>query len=68
MFVFSVLFFVALTVLAMMLSGNTGAFLDVPSLILTLPPALVFTVAVTSVGNVKEAFSSLLSSHAESIV
>ena len=67
MFAFSVLFFVALTIFAMQLSGGASMFFDVPSLILTLPPALVFTLAVTSTGNVKQAFGCLLSGHVESV-
>ena len=67
MFAFSVLFFAALTIFAMELSGGTSMFFDVPSLIITLPPALVFTLAVTSPGNVKQAFSCLFSGHVESL-
>lgn len=67
MFAFSVLFFSALTIFAMELSGGTSMFFDVPSLIITLPPALVFTLAVTSPGNVKQAFSCLFSGHVESL-
>ena len=67
MFAFSVLFFAALTIFAMELSGGTSMFFDVPSLIITLPPALVFTLAVTSPGNVKQAFSGLFSGHVESL-
>ena len=67
MFAFSVLFFAALTIFAMELSGGSSMFFDVPSLIITLPPALVFTLAVTSPGNVKQAFSCLFSGHVDSL-
>jgi len=67
MFAFSVLFFVALTIFAMELSGGASMFFDVPSLILTLPPALVFTLAVSTPGNVKQAFSCLFSGHVDSL-
>jgi len=67
MFAFSVLFFVALTIFAMELSGGASMFFDVPSLILTLPPALVFTLAVSTPGSVKQAFSCLFSGHVDSL-
>tara|TARA_A200000159_G_scaffold163265_1_gene189053 strand:- start:53 stop:712 length:660 start_codon:yes stop_codon:yes gene_type:complete len=67
MFAFSVLFFAALTIFAMELSGGASMFFDVPSLILTLPPALVFTLAVSTPGNVKQAFSCLFSGHVDSL-
>ncbi|GGF82129.1 hypothetical protein [Alteromonas lipolytica] len=67
MFVISVLFFALLTFFAMSLSGGVGMFFDIPSLILTLPPAVVFAIAVTSAMHLKQAFSMVLSGHVESL-
>lgn len=67
MFAFSIVFFAGLTFFAMELSGGSSMFFDVPSFIITLPPAVVFTLAVTSPAKVKQAFSSLLSGHVESL-
>lgn len=67
MFVVSVVLFAALTLFAMELSGGIAMFVDLPSIIITLPPALAFTIAVTSVADFKQAFGSLLSGHVDSL-
>lgn len=65
MLLISVLFFGLMTYLAMWLSGDVHAFFDLPSLIITLPPALLFTLGATSAGSVHRAFSVLFSGHAD---
>lgn len=67
MFVVSVVLFAALTLFAMELSGGVAMFVDVPSIIITLPPALAFTIAVTSVADFKRALGNLLSGHVDSL-
>ncbi len=67
MFLISVVFFGSLTFLAMYLGGGVGAFMDLPSFIITLPPALLFTLAVTSKASFGQAFNIVLSGHADSL-
>lgn len=53
MFVISLLVFLGMTVMAFVLSGELSMFINIPSLLLVVPPALFFAFAATS----KQAFS-----------
>jgi len=67
MFLLSVIFFGLLTYFAMYLGGGISAFFDLPSIVITLPPALLFTLAVTSKTSFGQAMSILFSGHANSL-
>lgn len=60
MFIFSVLLFLGFTLVAMILAGGTGMFMDLASTMLIFPPAVAFTYASTSINEVKRAFVFLL--------
>lgn len=61
MFVFSVLLFLGLNLLAMVLGGGIDMYINIPSILIIYPPAIAFTYAATSGAAVKQAFSILLS-------
>jgi hypothetical protein len=60
MFIFSIILFVAMTMLLVALSGVTSTFIDVQSIIGIFPPAIAFTYAATSKKSVHQAFSILI--------
>ena len=60
MFIFSFIIFVALTLWAMWLGGEISTFWNLPSFLLVIPPAILFTVGATSSGDLKMAFSLLI--------
>ena len=60
MFIFSIILFVAMTMLLVALSGVTSTFIDVQSIIGIFPPAIAFTYAATSKKSVHKAFSILI--------
>jgi len=59
MFVFSILAFVGFTLFAMILSGGIDMFIDAPSFLIVVPPALIFGLAATSMADVKRGISIL---------
>lgn len=63
MFIFSVLLFLGLIILAMVLGGDVGMFVNIPSVLIVFPPAIAFTYAATSGAAVKQAFALLFSGH-----
>jgi hypothetical protein len=60
MFIFSIILFVAMTMLLVALSGVTSTFIDVQTIIGIFPPAIAFTYAATSKKSVHQAFSILI--------
>ena len=60
MFIFSIILFVAMTMLLVALSGVTSTFIDVQTIIGIFPPAIAFTYAATSKKSVHKAFSILI--------
>ena len=61
MFAFSVLLFLGLILFAMILGGDVGMFVNIPSILIVFPPAIAFTYAATSGEAVKQAFAFVLS-------
>lgn len=53
-FIISVLFFVGLTLMAILLGGEIAMYVNLPSLLITIPPAIAFGVAATSVQAMKD--------------
>lgn len=47
-FLISTIIFIGLTLIAMWLGGEVSMYLDLPSLLITLPPAIAFGIAATS--------------------
>ena len=60
MFILGILVFLGCTGLLMFMSGNFGWYIDIPSLLLVLPPALVLTMGVTSKAAMKRAFRTIV--------
>lgn len=52
-FIFSILVLVAVLVIAMMLGGELSMFFNLPSVMIIIPPALVFGISVTSFASMK---------------
>lgn len=64
MFLFGTTIFMAAVVMAMMMSGNSiWMFINVPSLIIVIPPAVFLTLASSSMKSIKHAFIVLFSEH-----
>ena len=61
MFIFSILVFLGFTLMAMLLAGGVGMYIDMQSILIVFPPALAFTIASTSINDVKQAIAVLLS-------
>lgn len=61
MFIFSILVFVGFTLFAMVLSGGVSMFIDLPSILIVLPPAILFGLAATSKADIKRGLSILIS-------
>lgn len=61
MFVFSLIVFTALTLMAMMFAGGVDMFIDIPSFLLIFPPAIAFGIAATSWQDVKQGASMVFS-------
>jgi chemotaxis protein MotA len=61
MFLFGILVFVGMVILAMVMGGDFYVFINVPSLLIILPPSLLFTLGCTSKQSRSNAFSLLLS-------
>ena len=59
MFILSFIIFVALTLWAMWIGGEISMFLNLPSFLLVIPPAIFFAMGATSSGELKMAFSLL---------
>jgi chemotaxis protein MotA len=56
MFILSILVFSAAIIMAMVMSGHYTMFINVPSLLIVIPPALLITFACSSKQTVKQAF------------
>ncbi|MDF2178483.1 permease prefix domain 2-containing transporter [Aliiglaciecola sp. CAU 1673] len=65
MLLLSVLFFVAVSVMGMMLGIEVAAYFDVPSILLVVAPAVLFAIAATSFNSFKLGFSLLLNDEAQ---
>ena len=65
MFVFSVVVFIGLTLMAMISIGDLGMYIDVPSALLVVLPALLFGVAATSWQDIKQTMALLLSGESD---
>lgn len=48
MFITAMMFFIGITLFAMSVSSSIDTFIDVPSFLVVIPPALVFTCVATS--------------------
>lgn len=60
MFILAMIFFLMMTLFAMYISSGISLFIDIPSFLIVLPPALILTCAATSYSDVKRAFGMLL--------
>lgn len=60
MFIFAMLFFLSMVLMAMAMASSIYVFIDVPSFLLVIPPALIFTCGATSYRQVKTAFGMLI--------
>lgn len=56
-FVVSILIFIAISGFAMVLGGGIYLFVDVPSLVIVLPPAIAFGIAASSVKAAKDSLT-----------
>lgn len=65
MFLISLLIFIAVTFMGMELGFETSAYIDVPSVILVVLPAVFFSIAITSISDLKNGGIMLLSDKAE---
>lgn len=65
MFLLSVLTFIGFTLFAMILSGGIDMFIDVPSFLIVLPPAIMFGLAATSMADAKRGVAILMSNSEE---
>jgi chemotaxis protein MotA len=61
MFLFAATVFAAFIFIAMIMSGEVSMFLNVPSLLIVIPPAVFFTLASSSSQSVKHALNVMLS-------
>lgn len=52
-FIFSVLIFIAITYLAMWMGGEINIYVNAPSFIITIPPAIAFGIAASSLQSMK---------------
>ena len=53
MFIFSVVFFLAIVLMAMILGGDFSMYINIPSLLIVVPPSLFFAFAATSKQSVR---------------
>jgi len=60
MFILSVLLFLGLTFFAMDLAADISVYMDISSILMIFPPAIIFTYAATSNKDVKQAIAILL--------
>ena len=65
MFLFSLIFFIGLTVMAMILGGSVNMFIDAPSVLLIFPPAVFFSIAATSWQDLKNAVVFIINNHTD---
>lgn len=65
MFVISLLVFVAMTLMAFLLSGDLYMFYNFPSLLIVLPPALLFALAATSKKAFRQGFQLMFDDQVE---
>lgn len=61
MLLVSIAIFVGFTIMGMMMSGGVTMFIDVPSLMITLPATVAFTIAATSWPRCKQAIAHFVS-------
>lgn len=61
MFLFGIIVFVCMTLMAMMMSGEISMFVDIPSFLIVVPPALILTFACSSKQSLSHAFTLLFS-------
>jgi len=64
MFIFSILVFLGFTLMAMVLGGSIDIYIDAQSVLIIFPPAFAFTLAATSLKEVKQAFTILFGNDA----
>lgn len=64
-FIISMLIFIAVGIMAMVLSGEVGMFVNLPSLIVVVPPAIAFGLAVTSFESMKLSIKLCISEQSE---
>lgn len=60
MFILAMVFFLLITLFAMSMASSIDVFIDVPSFLLIVPPALVLTCGATSYRQMKQAFLMLI--------
>lgn len=64
-FIISLLLFIAVSLMAMVMSGEISMFVNLPSLIVVVPPAIAFGLAVTSLGSMKLSIKLCISEQSE---
>ena len=64
-FVISLLLFIGVSLMAMVMSGEISMFVNLPSLIVILPPAIAFGLAVTSLKSMKLSIKLCISEQSE---
>lgn len=63
MFLLSLLIFLIVVVMAFLLAGDYAMFVNVPSLIIVIPPAVIFAAAATSFKALKDGLSVMTNDH-----
>lgn len=65
MFIFGILTFIAVTLMAMIMGGGLEMFIDIPSIILVLVPSLLFSITVCSWHDIKKGISLVINDEQE---